>query len=218
MNRILKFAVLTGLVLVMSTNSEASSFLVTLDTSPLSGTQTLAFGLTNNDGGVNTVTLTAFEFGGGSAIAGTEDCTLGGALSGLGCSGDLVTGVTLTDSDFQAFFTQQFDAGSSLSFILSTTNSFVGATPDQLRMYVCDGTFTECYSDDPASSAMLVLDLTGGSLSPGSFSTYGAGLQELDAPVVTEVADPAAVPEPATLFLLGSGLVAMARKGRRRIA
>jgi len=204
--RILTSAGLTAALVLVAAAARADSFRVTLDTSPLSGPQTLAFGLTNFNGASNTVALADFDFGGGSAIAGSEDCTFGGAFSGLGCNGDLISGVTLEDLDpTAAFFTQQFNPGSSLSFVLTATNSSGGGVPDQFAMALCDGGVTTCYSDDP-SGALLLLDFMGGSLSVASFVTFGASLQDLDAPVVTPVRETTAVPEPATLLLVGSGV------------
>src|SRR5215207_3816858 len=84
--------------------ADAGPITITLDTSPLSGTQTLIFGLTNSDSSSNSVTLSAFDFGGGSVVSGSADCTLGGTFSGLGCSGDLATSVTLEDVEDAAFF------------------------------------------------------------------------------------------------------------------
>jgi hypothetical protein len=193
-------------------NARADSFLVTLDTSPLSGTQILGFGLTNFDSASNAASLSAFNFDGGSAVVGSDDCTFGGTFSGLGCSGDLTSGIALQDIDpTGAFFTQQFNPGSSLSFLLTISNFFGGGVPDQFAMYLCDVTFN-CYSDD-ATGAMLLLDLAGGTLSPSSFALFGAGDQNLDTPVVTAVPQ---VPEPATLLLLGSALTAIAARGRKR--
>jgi hypothetical protein len=216
--RIPTLATLTVALLLVAASARADSFRVTLDTSSLSGAQTLAFGLTNFNGASNSVALEDFSFDGGSAIAGSEDCTFGGTFSGLGCSGDLTGGVTLEDLDpTAAFFTQQFNAGSSLSFVLTASNSFGGGVPDQFAMALCDGGLTTCYSDD-ASGALLLLDFIGGSLSVSSFTTFGASLQNLDAPIVTPVVDSTEVPEPATLTLLSSGLAALVRSrtARRR--
>ncbi len=214
MKQLVRASAFGGFFFVLSAGAAlASSFTVTLDTSPLSGPQILLFGLTDGDGAAdNTITLSGFGFGGGGAIAGTEDCTLGGALSGLGCSGDLTGGVSLSDVDSQTFFLQQFNAGASLSFTLTTTNNFSGGFPDQFAMYLCDVSFSTCYSNDP-SGAMLVLNLTGEPLSPSSFIVNGATDQNLTAPVISAVR----VPEPASLFLLATGMAGAAMRSKRRL-
>ena len=215
MNRVLTLTLAAGWVLVMSATAGADSFRITLDTSPLAGTQTFGFALTNGNSDPNTVALTAFEFGGGSAIAGTDDCTFGGILSGSGCSGDLSSGITLQDDDLLVFFTQQFQPGSLLSFTLTTTNSFAEGVPDALAMYLCDAGISTCYSDDAATAAMLLLDLTGGTLFPSSFTLHGASAQGLDAPVVNPLT---AIPEPTSLALCGIGLVGIAARRYRGLA
>src|SRR6266487_3238302 len=208
--KILILAIPAVLVLLIAGTAAADSLRVTLDTSPLSGPQTLAFGLTNFNGASNTMSLSDFSFGGGSVVTGSDDCTFGGTFSGLGCNGDLSSTVTLEDLDpTAAFFTQQFNPGSSLSFVLTSTNNFGGGVPDQFAMAMCDAGLTTCYSDD-ASGAVLLLDFSGGSLFPASFVTFGASLQDLAAPVVTVVADNSQIPEPGTLLLLGGGLAGAA--------
>jgi len=196
-------AILAAVLLCVAAPASAGPFLITVDTSPLSGTQTLAFALTNSDPASNTVLLSDFNFGGGNAVTATQDCTLGGTFSGLGCSGDLATSVDLQDLDVVGFFTQQFNPGASLSFVLTATNNFVGSVPDQFAMFLCDATVTTCYSDDPSTGAMLLLDMAGGILSSSSFVVFGAGSQELRAPQVRAAP---AVPEPTTALLLGSGV------------
>jgi hypothetical protein len=208
----LRVIVLSIVLLSAAASARADTLLFTLDTSPLSGIQTLAFGLTNSDSSANQVSLSAFDFGGGSAVAGSQDCTFGGFFSGLGCSGDMTSGVTLDDVDLAAFFTQQFDAGSTLSFLLTSTNNYTGPVPDQFAFYLCNATINTCYSDD-ASGAMLLLDLVGGPLSPSSFVPFGASGQGLDSPTVT--AAPVAVPEPGTLLLVFSGGLSVAARVRR---
>jgi len=171
----------------------------------------LGFGLTNSDGSANTISLSAFDFGGGSAASGSEDCTFGGFLSGAGCSGDLTSGVTLDDVDVAALFTQQFEAGSMLSFLLTSTNNYSGPVPDQFAMYLCDATISTCYSDE-VSSALLLLNLVGGPLSPSSFVRFGASGEGFDAPTVTAVP----VPEPGTLLLMLTGGLSVALRVRGR--
>ena len=207
-SQLLRALVLSIPVLGVATSARADSFLVFVDTSPLSGIQTIGFGLTNSDGTANTVSLSDFDFGGGSAVSGSEDCTFGGLLSGAGCSGDLTSGVTLDDVDVAALFTQQFEAGSSLSFVLTSTNNYTGPVPDQFAMYLCDATISTCYSDD-GSGALLLLDLVGGPLSPASFVRFGASGEGLDPPTVTAAAVP--VPEPGMLLMLFTGLSAAVR-------
>ena len=193
--------------------ARADTFIVTLDTAPLTGTHVLVFGLTNFDAGSNTAVLSEFSFGGGSAVAGSEDCTLGGFVSGLGCTGDLATSVVLQDLDpFGAFFTQQFTPGASLTFRLSITNNYAGGTPDQLAMSVCDDTLSTCYSDDAGTGALLLLDFSGAPLAPSSFIASGASAQNLGAPSVAQVAEPGT----ALLLLLGAGGArAVARRHQR---
>ena len=210
MKLIRRLAVLAVPVLMFGANVQAAPITVALDTSPLSGTQTLVFGLTNFDSSSNTVLLSDFAFGGGSAVAGSADCTLGGFVGGSGCSGDLTSGVTLDDLDpTAAFFSQQFEPGATLSFVLNATDNFTGPVPDQFAMFVCDAALT-CYSDD-ASGALLLLDLVGGPRSPASFVLFGASPQGLPAPVVSVTAP---VPEPGTLWLLAVGAAAAARRRR----
>jgi len=205
LNRIVPILASAMLIAAWAETARADSFDVSLNTSALSGTtQTLAFGLTNNDGAVNNaVGLTGFDFGGGSAVTGTEDCTLGGTLSGVGCSGNLTSGIALNDSADEVFFTQQFNVGSSLSFDLTTTNNFASGSPDGFAMYLCDATMSNCYSDDTSTFAMLVLGLNGATLTASSFTLNGASAQGLPAPVVT----PVSTPEPPSVVLLGVAML-----------
>lgn len=199
-NRRLQLIALTVIFSAVAVSSaRADSFTVTLNTSALSGIQTLAFGFTDGDGVVdNSATMSAFNFGGGSAQG------LPSYL-GTGVSGNLTSGVAMDDSGFSALFAQQFNVGSALSFTLNVTNNFAGGTPDAFAMYVCDASLSACYSDDTSTGAMLVLNLTGGTLSPSSFILNAAGDQNLPAPVVT-LPSTSSVPEPPSLLFLVTGL------------
>lgn len=182
---------------------------VTLDTASLSGTQTVAFSLTNGDGiNNNTVMIQGFNLGGGTAL-GTP------TYMGAGISGNLTSGITMTDKDFLELFSQQFKVGSSLSFTLTATNAFAGGSPDGFLMYVCDATFTTCYSDDPLSGALLSLQITGQPLTSADLVLTGAAAQGLAAPAV------GAIPEPRLSFLIaiaGAGLVFLRRKNANPLA
>ena len=191
-----RFSLFAGIILLLAAASaRADTFNVSLDTSSLSGTQDIVFGLT--DGGVldnNTVTLSAFTFGGGSAV-GSPDL-----LGTTGAAGSLTTGITLNDSSFSVLFSQQFNPGSLLSFVLTTTDNSDGVTPDAFSMSICSADLTICYSDDQSTGAMLVLNLPGGTLSPSDFTLNGASAQNLPPPLVV-------APEPASLLLLTGGLL-----------
>lgn len=210
MTRVATFVALAVLLLTAAAMSAKadSSFDVSLNTSSLSGTQMLAFGLVSGGGGVdNTVTLSDFAFGGGSAVPPASDLGTGGV------SGDLSGTITMDDSspNLTVLFAEEFDPGSSLSFLLNTTNNFAGTTPDAFAMYVCDTSFN-CYSDD-TSTAMLILNLTGAALAPSSFDLFGASGEvdgvDLPAPVVTTASGSGATPEPSTLLLLSAALLAL---------
>lgn len=225
MKRILPVIAATVFVVLLPPASRADSFDVSLNTSALSGTtQVLAFGLTNNDGVAdNTISLTGFNFGtGGSALSGTEDCTLGGFLTGAGCSGNLTSGVSLTDSTTEVFFDEAFTVGSLLSFEMTTTNAFAGGIPDGFAMYLCNVTLGSCYSDDSSTTAMLILGLAGTPLSPSSFTLNAATAQGLPAPVVTAATGSGtggtSMPEPPAILLLALGLLALAFWLRKREA
>lgn len=201
MKRLCTFVVLVGLaVLAPARGSRADSFDVSLNTSSLSGTQVLVFEFTDGDGTIdNSVSLTDFSLGGGSVAAPAD------YLGTTGVSGDISTGIAMDDSSLSiAIFTQEFDPGSSLSFLLTTTNSFAGGAPDGFVMAVCDTSF-DCYSDNP-DGADLELGLTGAPLTPASFTTTGASAQGLPAPVVTTPSS-GTVPEPPSLALLVAGLL-----------
>jgi hypothetical protein len=192
-----------------------SSFEVSLQTSSLSGDQLIAFGLVNGGGGAtNNVTLSGFTFGGGSAVP------PGNYVGTTGVSGDLSSTIAMTDSitvnGGTALFYEDFDPGSALSFIFTTTNSAVGSTPDAFSMSICSTSFV-CYSNDAETGAMLVLNLTGQTLSPASFTLNGASDQGLSAPVVTISNGSVPAPEPDALMLLLSGLTAAVLFSRRAL-
>jgi hypothetical protein len=211
MNRIMQIAGFTALLLAWTaTQARADSFDVSLKTSSLTGLgpQILLFEFIDGDAAINnSVALSDFNFDTGAAV-GTADYD-----GTTGVSGDLTSGIAMNDSGGLAIFDQEFNAGATLSFQLSTSNNIAGVTPDEFSMFVCDLSFN-CYSDDTVAGNLLGLGLTGGTLTPSSFSLNGASAQGLPAPVVT-IPGNTTTPEPATLFLLASGM-ALAAAGRKK--
>jgi hypothetical protein len=199
-NRMFQIIALASIAVVLaavSARADGGTVNITLNTSSLSGTQTIIFGITDGDGVAdNNVALSDFNFGGGTAEGSAT-------YLGSGISGGLGSVVAMDDSGFSALFEQQINVGSSLSFALATTDNFAGGTPDAFAMFLCDSTVSTCYSDDAVSGAMLILNLTGGTVTPSSFILNGASDQGLPAPVVTAGVT---APEPASFLLLGFGL------------
>lgn len=196
----LKGTLLAGLLLVAPTAWADPTFNVSLNTSSISGTTgQVVFELIDGDGVVNnSLSLANFDFGGGS-IAGAPDY-----VGTSGVSGDLSSSISMDDSGGFAAFTQPLTFGASFSFQLTTTNNFSGSpAPDAFSMALCAPDFSACFSDDQASGLLLQLDLTGGTLSPASFTVNGASAQGLPAPVVTFATT---APEPSTGLLFALAL------------
>jgi hypothetical protein len=198
-------------LLLATGGARAATFSVELNTTPLSGTQTLAFSLTNGDGVTdNSIQLSNFSFGSGKALGSPT-------YQGTGVSGNLAGGVKMKDSDFLELFSQQFTAGSSLSFTLNTTDAFAGGSPDGFLLYLCDATFSTCYSDDAVTDSLLALSLTGTPLTTADLVLNGAVAQGLHAPMVEAVPEPGLGPIVAAIGL-GGALVRLRRLTGRSAA
>jgi len=181
---------------------------VSLDTSALSGPFELAFVFTDGSGAGdanNTVTLSNFVFGGGSA--GAVDTS----LSTGGVSGDLISGVSLVDSAFLTIFASSFTPGCLLSFDFGlTTNVDAGGTPDQFSLALLHSDGTPVTTEDPSTDSLLTVNID--SSSP-PFSVFASELTP--APIVTVSAS---VAEPSGLLLLATGLTVLLWTARSRFA
>ena len=209
-NRMFQIIALASLAVVLSAVSaraDGGTVNVTVNTSSLSGTQTIVFRHHRwRRGGRQQRRALGLQFW-------RRQCGWIGQLLSVRVSAAIsAVVIAMDDSGFSALFEQQFNVGSSLSFVLATTDNFAGVTPDAFAMYICDATLSTCYSDDAGSGAMLILNLTGGTVTPSSFILTGASDQGLPAPVVTAVT----APEPTSVLLLGFGLALLALMNRAR--
>ena len=170
----------------------------TFDTSPLltspAAPFSLAFVLTDGGGSGdrnNTAMLSNFAFGGGSA--GAVFLTLGGA------TGDLLSGVTLTDSSFFNALSSSFTPGTTLGFQLAlTTKIDPGGTPDQFSVVILRSDGSPVPTTDPTgANSLLTVNID--SALPGAMRFDLVG-----------------VPEPSSFLLLIPGLAILAGMRIRR--
>lgn len=178
---------------------------VTINTSSLTaGSYDLAFQFNDGSGtldGNNTVTLSNFFFGSGSP-SGAPLATYQG-LNTDG-TGNLGSSVALTDSGFFNLFVQQFTPGSTLSFLVDITGN-VDAINPQNGIYTPDQFAVNIFN--PQGNLIPTNDPTGNN------SFY---VLSIDSTGSAQAQQYAAVPEPASLALLGSGLLTCAALLRRR--
>jgi len=201
-----------GLCLVSAPAANASSFTfdVVVNTTALIGNSGapfyLDFQLNEGSGplGNNSVAVSNFDFGVGGSSVGAPS-TFGGA------SGSLTSSVMLADSSFFNELFQQFTPGNDLHFRVTLTgnpDTVSPVTPDLFAFGILDNTLGNIPTTGEGDSLLLVninkTNLGLGDIRTGA-STSPAGVTA------------AAVPEPTTLLLLGTGLAgAGARRWRRQ--
>jgi hypothetical protein len=173
---------------------------VTVNTSSLgAGSSEVFFILTGTAG--NTATLSGILLGGGSAGAVDLTNTTG---AGTNPGNGLAFGVSLNDAtNFLNVFAQSFTAGNSLTFVLDLTTSVVSPNPDQFSFAILDPSGNPIPTSDPTGfDNLMAINLDSASPTTNIYSN------------LLSVTSPTATPEPSSLLLLASGLLAfsIARK------
>jgi hypothetical protein len=156
-------------------------------------------GVGNSD---NTVSLTNFNFDGGSATAGT-------VMEFGGGTGDMSSGVTLTNSNsLLNFVSQSFTPGPELMFLATFTNNLDSPFPDQFTTSLIDPNGNGVPTLDPTGNDTLITVTLTGTVQPGpDGNAPPVGLFGTD-PSQTSLVVPApsVVPEPGSLILMLGGL------------
>lgn len=195
----------TGLA-VFASPAQATplTFHVQVDTAPLIGNPHgpfyLDFALTDGSGtlaGPNSVVIDDFAFGAGAP--------LGSATLTGGATGNLSTSVNLSDNAnfFNEFF-QAFTPGAALGFDVTLTTNADPVSPDAFTFSILDGNLLNLTTTGLGDS--LLLANISPSLSVSTIQTFST-----TSPVGVTV-DASAIPEPGTLLLLGTGILACIRR------
>ena len=204
--------------------AQTQAFHVRIETSPLishaAGPFALNFQFTDGSGNTpgdanNTVQLFNFDFGGGSGS--------GAPTTKGGVSGDVASGIALTDTDLFNDFEQTFTPGNALEFDVILTNvADTSGTPDEFTFAILDSAGIELPTlglGVVGSDVFLLTDLTGDPLALQAFASddtqppAGGGN-----PLVIAAPTIAAVPEPGDFALLASltaGSVLFLHRGSR---
>lgn len=203
---ILKTSILATAVLLIGTVTSMAApitYQVTLNTTSLETLGTFSLVLQLGGGsqiGNNTISLSNFNLHGGTPGTVTD---FGGAIGSMPSNG------SITDSDptFNAML-QNFTAGTSLSFWFTDSNKAdTGGIDDHFTIQLLDSSMNPVTTFDPSGNGSL-LDLTLDGTANPTVGTWGT-TTGLPAPTL------AAVPEPASLLLLASGLAGLLLLGFR---
>jgi hypothetical protein len=223
---ILKGGILVAVLVALgSTTARADTYAVMFDlnTSAIvgQGTYALAFQLVDGSGtgdADNTVLLSDFNFGGGSAS--------GSLLVFGGATGNVATGLTLTNSDpfFNAAI-QGFVPGSSLTFDATFTNNLDTPFPDVFLASIVDPQGNGIPTLDTVNDSFITVTLNGTTTTVNGVTVPPTSLFAADptqtsydasAPFNSQLPAPIVTPEPSSLVLLASACLLLASLSKFR--
>lgn len=161
----------------------------------------------------NSVVVSNFSFGTGGGIPAGSVPT----FIGTGASGSLQTGFVLNDSGATGSInaaTQRFTPGDTLRFQIRLTTAVDSRIPDLFAFSILQGDPPlNIMTNDPSfADTLFTIEINRAFVQTGAVQTFASIDPRF--PIANPQVQP--IPEPATLALLGSGLIGCAVRNRRR--
>lgn len=210
---------LLALPFLLAASLPAAQFGVTVNTSPnfIGDNLSLVFQVTNSNSGVNTATLSNFNFGSGTPN--NIPVFTGNA------SGTVSGGITMLDTSNPTLARVDFLSGSSVTFNVNLTENYNSPGIGDFFGFNILRNGNPITSTDPSTANLFLAAKIGGSAALSGCTTFGTNVCAVGydgsagrGPTVT-IGDPITggdVPEPATYAMLGVSLAALALYRRAR--